>query len=154
MRRIPTVALVFVAITLVTPHHGLAAEEEDGFDIRSADGKVLIASKDIVSYEWSSHTLTLKPGVRAGLPLSLTGVEFCAAVRGKTVYRGKFVSLESSFRISTPVIIVDEQSADKNLGKEQIRIKLGYPGPDAFKGKDPRPAESIYAALKAGARLK
>lgn len=48
----------------------------------------------------------------------------------------------------------DEESLDKELGKDQIRIKLGYPGPEAFKGKDPRPAESIYAALKASAKLK
>jgi hypothetical protein len=131
-------------------------------DIRSGDGKVLIAADRIRSYDWATHTLTLAPKgrddlavrLRKGEPTALvTGIPFAVAVGGRTVYTGKFTTTLSSGTIPAPVIVVDLGSLDATLGADQLRIQLGYPGAGVFKGEDPRADPLIRAALQAGGQL-
>jgi hypothetical protein len=130
------------------------------FDIRTVDGEILIATDQILAYEWASHKLTLKPGVRKKLYEKLKGVlatgqTFVVAVGGKKVYEGTWKSVISSSSCATAVIVLDEGVYEpKLLGEDQIRINLGYPSPNFFKGEDPRGNPLIKAALKASGKLK
>jgi RNA polymerase sigma factor (sigma-70 family) len=131
-------------------------------DIRSEDGKVLIAADQIRSYDWATHTLTLAPKAREELAARLrkgertalvAGVPFAVAVDGKTVYTGKFTTNLSSVTMPTPVVVVDAQELEPALGADRLRIQLGYPGPTFFKGDDPRGDPRVRKALEAGGKL-
>jgi WD40 repeat protein len=149
--------------------HRLASGSEDGtvmiwdsadqFDIRAEDGTILIAVDQILAYEWATHTLTLKPGVRKNLFMKFKGSlanghTFGVAVGGKTIYHGVFKSIISSSSSSSPVILLDEAVYEPKLLKEsQVRIGLGYPGKEHFKGEDPRGDPRVERALKASGKL-
>jgi hypothetical protein len=129
-------------------------------DIRSDDGKVLIAADQIRSYDWATHTLTLAPKARQELADQLrkskrlvSGIPFAVAVGGKAVYSGTFTSVESSRSFSTPVILTDPAVLDPKLSADQVRIQLGYPTAAFFKGDDPRSDKRIHEALKAAGKL-
>jgi hypothetical protein len=136
----------------------LAAEPGE-VDIRSEDGKVLIAADQIRSYEWTTHTLTLAPKVRDELGKRLpkdrivSGIPFVVAVGGKDVYKGRFTTVLSSISFSTPIVVVDAQAVELKLGTDQLRIQLGYPTAEFFKGEDPRADRRIREALNAGGKL-
>ena len=49
---------------------GEAEKGAEAVDLRTRGGEVLIAADEIVGYEWASHTLTLKPGLRKQLSRS------------------------------------------------------------------------------------
>jgi len=149
------VALVAACLTLV-PTASSATE----LDIRSDDGKVLIAADQIRSYDWATHTLTLAPKAREQLADKLrktkrlvSGIPFAVAVDGEVVYGGTFTSIESSRSFSTPVILTDPTVADPKMGQDQLRIQLGYPTSTFFKGDDPRIDKRIHEALKAAGKL-
>lgn len=143
---------------------GIAANPTDKakkqLDLRSRDGSVLIASDEIVAYDWSSHILTLKQGVRKNLQSKLRGSlanghRFVVAVDGKSVYEGTVTSIISSSAFATPVIVVDEAIyLPKRLKENQVKIALGYPGEGIFKGKDPRADPRIKASLKSAGKLR
>ena len=128
-------------------------------DIRAEDGTVLIAADQVLTYDWATHTLTLKPGVRKNLFIKLkgslaNGYTFGVAVGGKTIYHGVFKSIISSSSSSSPVILLDEAVYEPKLLKEsQVRIVLGYPGKEHFKGEDPRGDPRVEKALKASGKL-
>jgi hypothetical protein len=128
-------------------------------EVRSLDGRVVIAADQIRAYEWPTHTLTLAPQVRAKLAKSLlndrivSGIPFTVAIGGEVVYQGTFTSTSSSRSFATPVMVIDLQSIDARLGEDQVRIQLGYPHAAFFKGADPRGDARIRAALKAGGQL-
>ena len=130
-----------------------------GVEIRSEDGKVLIAANQIRSYEWATHTLTLAPKAREELARRLlkdrvvSGIPFAVAVGGNVVYRGTFTTVASSRSFATPVIVVDAQAVDAKLGADQLRIQLGYPTTGFFKGEDPRADRRVRTALRAAGRL-
>ena len=136
----------------------LAAEPGE-VDIRSEDGNVLIAADQIRSYEWTTHTLTLAPKVRDELAKRLpkgqivSGIPFVVAVGGKEVYKGRFTTCLSSISFSTPIVVVDWQAMEPKLGTDLLRIQLGYPTAEFFKGEDPRADRRIREALNAGGKL-
>jgi hypothetical protein len=130
------------------------------FDIRDADGKVLIAAEQIQSYDWATHTLTLAPKVREALATQLrnskrlaSGVPFAVTLDGKTIYKGNFTSVVSSKSFDTPLILVDGPSFDPKLDQDQLQIQLGYPSAQFFKGDDPRSDTRIREALKAASKI-
>ena len=136
----------------------VAADPTPGVDIRSEDGKVLVAADQINSYEWATHTLTLAPKVRGELFSRLkdrlvSGVLFAVTVNGKVVYKGTFTTIESSRSFSTPVVLLDVQPLDPKLGKDQLRIQLGYPTAEFFNGEDSRADQHVREALKASDKL-
>ena len=57
-----------------------------------------------------------------------------------------------------PILVYDAKRGGVEvlcgLGADVLRIQLGYPGPDFFKGTDPRGDPRIHDALKAGGKLK
>ena len=143
----------------VAPAAQSFAEQVGELDVRSEDGGVVISAAQILSYEWSTHTLSLAPQVRAELARkvmkdrAVAGVPYVVAVGGKTIYKGKFVSVLSSMSFDAPMIVIDGAALDPKLGEERLRIQLGYPTPQFFKGKDPRGDDRIRNSLKAGAKL-
>src|SRR5262245_3291539 len=99
---------------------GALSTNAAGFDIRTENGTVLIAADQILAYDWATHTLTLKPGVRKDLFMKLrtglaNGQIFTAAVDGKSVYQGTLTSLVSSASFATPVIVLDEAAYLKDV---------------------------------------
>ena len=135
------------------------AAGSEHFEISGADGKVVIAADDVLAYEWASHTLTLKPMVRKNLFEKLKGKlgrgePFIVSVGGKAVYQGNWKSFFSSIPCTTPVIVLDGRALDPKLGEDQVRIELGYPSKDFFKGEDPRGDQRVRNALEASGKLK
>jgi hypothetical protein len=150
------VALVTAYLFALVPAALHAAE----LDIRSDDGKVLIAADQIRSYDWATHTLTLTTKARQELADQLrktkrivSGIPFAVTVGGKVVYSGTFTSVVSSRSFSTPMILTDPATIDPKMGPDQLRIQLGYPTADFFKGDDPRADKRVHEALKAAGKL-
>jgi hypothetical protein len=138
----------------------VADDPKSEIDIRDENGKVLIAANQIHSYDWTTHTLTLAPKIRDELSAQLfksrrlaSGIPFSVAVNGKVIYSGIFTSMVVSRSFSTPVVLVDRVLPDSKLDKDQLRIQLGYPTAEFFKGKDPRGDKRIQDALKADGKL-
>jgi len=129
----------------------------NGLSVKSLDGTTLIANQEIVSYDWKSHTITLKPGVRKRLSKRLAGDlvggrSFEVTANGTALYRGKFTS--SELPISLDAVVINLHPIDKSLSDDQIRIELGYPSRQFFKRDDPRNVEGIREALEAANMLK
>jgi len=149
-----------VAITSATYSDDAKQTDAKSFDIRSPSGEVVLAADQILAYEWDSHTLTLKPGVRKSLYEKLKGglargAPFVVAVGGAKVYEGAWKSVNSSVSSSTAVIVLDEGVFEpKLLGEDQVRIALGYPSPNFFKGEDLRGDARVKRALQAAGKLK
>lgn len=164
------VALIFMMTWLfATVAAGSPATADDkksvGFEIRTAGGDVVIASEEIVSYEWATHTMTLKPGVWEAIPERLQrfcpkqnlnqGIPFDAVVDGKPVYRGTWKSIDSSLGNPGMVICYDMAVMDKDLQKDQLRIDAGYPTDKKRKvTNDPRINALIKTALQKQEKLK
>ena len=156
---------LFVAIVglLVFAIRRGAAEPRpaDSVDIRGDDGKsVLVACDDIRLYDWSTHTVTLAPSVKEKLASDLrgttklvSGVPFSLCIAGRPIYAGVFTTVASSFSHAKPTIVVDLQSIDSQLGKDQLRIQLGYPTEKFFRGQDPRGNLQLRNALRAENKL-
>ena len=151
---------VLVAIGSATCSDDVKHSDAKSFDIRSPSGEVVLSADQILDYEWDSHTLTLKPGVRKRLYEKLKnglarGAPFVVAVGGKKVYDGAWKSVISSVSSSTAVIVLDEGVFEpKLLGEDQVRIALGYPSPNFFKGEDLRGDARVKQALQAAGKLK
>lgn len=147
-----------VTLLIFLPAISVAAESNIDLDLRFDDGKTVVSDDQIVSYNWATHTLTLKPGVRKELAKRLrnnrmvSGVSFSVSVGGKDIYKGLFTTVLSSRSLSTPVIVVDLPSVEES-GEDQLRIQLGYPGADFFKGDDPREDRRIRDALATSGKL-
>jgi hypothetical protein len=129
-------------------------------DIRDDNGNVLIAARDIRSYDWPTHTITLAPNVRTALAAELlktrrlvSGVPFAVCLDGKPLYDGKFTISASSFSFATPVIVLDPIAQQSDAIENRLRIQLGYPTEEFFKGDDPRDDARIDAALRAAGKL-
>lgn len=149
-------AIALTAALLLTFRTSSAVE----LDIRDDAGRIIIASDDIKSYDWSTHTLTLTPGMRPRLADSLTktgslvsGIPFAICIGGKPIYKGTFTTTASSFSCSTPVIRVDPIARNTAMLHDRFTIQLGYPTEKFFKGNDPRPDKRIEEALRAANKL-
>src|SRR5262245_61726926 len=142
--RLPIV-LVVACFVIPWPAPSVASDPAPDVDIRSEDGTVLIPADQIRSYDRATHTLTLAPGARDELAKRLrkdqrlvSGIPFEVTVGGQLSYKGVFTTVNSSLVISKVVIVVDAQDVDATQGKDQLRVQLGYPGKEFFKGEDPR----------------
>lgn len=93
------------------------------------------------------------PVNRISIRQAITARRWCVTVRGKVVYKGTFTTIVSSLSFSTPVIVVDAQAVESKLGADQLRIQLGYPTAEFFKGEDPRADRRIREALRADGKL-
>lgn len=110
----------------------------------------LISDKDIVSYDWESHTLTVDPSVLPRIKTThVWGTPFVVVVDGKPIYVGAFYSGASSQSCPLPVIMTDPWSRTNNT----IKIQRGYPTGN-FAPTDFRPDPRIKTVLQELGKLK
>jgi hypothetical protein len=113
----------------------------------------IISSDDIVSYVWATHEITLTPvGVErlTALQVPTSGKSFVVCVDRAPIYAGAFWAAYSSQSFAG--VVIDPILV--TLARPVIQIVLGYPGPDFFRGEDPRPDPGIRAALEAAGKLR
>jgi hypothetical protein len=148
MNRSAALALLVPALAMAAPVPKAKAPE---IDIRDPDGKVLLAADDLVSYDWGTHTLTLKDGAKEPFAKALTAAKrFAVCIDGKPAVEGQYVSPVVSSTRKGPVISL--------LGGEKgedctVSIQGGYPG---LREGDPdlREVKELKAALEKAGKLK
>ena len=89
--------LILVVLTVVSPLFALAAPvpkaKTPEVDVRDPDGKVLLAADDLVSYDWATHTLTLKDGAKEPFAKALKASKrFAVCIDGKPTMEGQYLS--------------------------------------------------------------
>ena len=112
----------------------------------------LISDRDIESYDWKTHTLTVdRTAIRRILRPLVWGTPFVVVVDGAPVYVGAFYSSVSSQSCPVPVIMTDSFLNRTNT----LVIDRAYPGatPDQL-ANDPRSDGRIKIALQALGKLK
>ncbi len=111
----------------------------------------LISLKDIVSYEKSTHRIKLNKEASQrvqDVAVPVRGRVFVVCVDRQLVYWGAFWTPISSQSWDGVTII-------KPLGaQDAIQIELGYPGPDFFRGNDPRPDPKVLGSLERAGKLR
>lgn len=117
--------------------------------------KPIISAKDIVTYDQTTHEIELTQAAYARiqqifpLPVKVDGIPFVVCVGEQPIYAGAFWTPLSSLSFDG-VVIMQPFETDGTT----IRIVLGYPGPDAYIGRDPRADERVMKALQAAGKLK
>jgi hypothetical protein len=146
---------LFTAILLSLPALAAPVPADKGkpiVDIRDGDDKVILAADDIVSYDWKTHTLTVKEGAKAKFVKDKNiGDKFKVAINGKAVFEGNFISPVVSSVKETPCIVTPEFNG--KLGDDKIRIQAGYPT-DKQATKDLRDVKDLKDALEKAGKLK
>ncbi len=118
-------------------------------------GDRILSTADIVSYTWASHEIELTPEAYARVralfktPVEVAGMPFIVCVGRERIYMGGFWTPLSSLSFDG-VTILQPFAQDRRT----IRIELGYPGPDAYQGVDPRSDFRILQSLQAAGKLK
>ena len=130
------------------------------FEIIEQDGRAILADKQIASYEWATHSITLQPGaklyerasdVRVDSKRSLVqGIPFSVVADGIPCYQGVVTTSLSSFFQSCPVINIHPIDGKEGV----VRIELGYPSRKFFEGKDPRGDDRVRKCLQALGKLR
>ena len=115
----------------------------------------IVSASDIVSYSEGTHEIELTAEAYARiqelfeLPVRVSGLPFVVSVGDERIYAGAFWTPASSLSFDG-VVILQPFDPDRRV----IRIALGYPSPQAFSGRDPRPDERILRSLQAAGKLK
>jgi len=143
-----------------TPIEPLLVDESIGaLDIRSPDGKVIVAADEIRHYDWTTHSMTWSPGVKKRLFSDRTkelieGSPFAVCVGGRSIYTGKFVSSFSSHSVDAVVIRDFSWENERDpIPDDVARLELGYPSAEHFKGQDLRAHPEIRKAVEAAGKL-
>ncbi|MGC9523837.1 MAG: hypothetical protein ACP5HG_18450, partial [Anaerolineae bacterium] len=98
----------------------------------------LLTLVDIVSYDAVTHAFTLTAEATerlAQLAIPVAGPPFVLTVDDQPIYGGAFWTPLSSLSYDGVVIMLMPTGEP---AFETYRIELGYPGPDFFRGEDPR----------------
>ena len=156
--------LLIMLILLIT---SCVSPESDGFSVYLLAGNIsasqlpalshlelaaqpLVSLGDIVSYRKETHEIELtKEAYERILRLNVPtkGLPFAVCLSRSPVYSGAFWTMLSSMSFDGVVIMKPLQPDERHT----IRIELGYPGSDFFRGTDPRANEDIMRSLeKAG----
>ncbi len=161
--------LILLACCMMLPCAGCSTPTEQGVAIYLTMGDVapsamemlshvdlaaepLISMDDIISYDASTHELTLTAEAFnriAALEVPVSGKAFVVCVDGNPVYWGAFWTPISSLSF-------DGVTIWKPLGAEQsstVQIQLGYPGPPPGESNDPRNSPIILAAFEQAGKL-
>jgi hypothetical protein len=112
-----------------------------------------LTNADILVYHLATHEIELtKSGYEKmhALKVPASGLACAVCVDRQPVYEGAFWADYSS--ISYDGIVINITRVIQ--GNPRIQIVLGYPGPDFFKGNDPRSDAGIFQALEAVGKLK
>jgi len=116
------------------------------------DEKPLLSLEDIVFYREETHEIELTPaGYKkiAELSVPVTGIPFVVCVNGQPKYTGSFWSGYSSLSFDGVVIDTTWPRQEKPV----IKIQLGYPVQDFFRGEDPRPDPLILHIFEEEGKL-
>lgn len=135
----------------------IPAAELSKMDINelSLEGEPLISSDDIISYHKTDHIIELTPSAYSRvqkvfpMPVRVDGIPFVVCVGEERIYTGAFWTTVSSLSYEG-VVIMHPWDANGTT----IQIALGYPGPDFFKGDDPRSDPLIIKVLERDKKLK
>jgi hypothetical protein len=118
------------------------------------EGEPVITIDDVVSYEKATHTIIL---TNAGyerlqrLQVPTSGLSFALYVDNEPIYSGAFWTNISSQSFDGVVIIVEPSQP---VNDPVIKIQLGYPGSDFYKGDDPRSDSRIMQVLQQAGKLR
>jgi hypothetical protein len=111
----------------------------------------ILSIDDIVSYNEESHEIKITTSAVERLhDLNPAGKSFVVAVGRQPIYLGRFMAAYFSVSFDGVVILWPPMS---NSG-ENLRIQLGYPGPNFFEGQDPRSDPRIFEALRQASKLR
>ena len=110
----------------------------------------LITGDEILSYDFSTHAMTLRREVLARIPSPPAGgAPFVVVAYGHRVYLGVFITIASSRSFAVPAIVVDRHVMDPAQPRDTLVIDRSYPPPEFGVGPDPRGDERIKTALTA-----
>jgi hypothetical protein len=141
------------AIYLLTSN--IPATELSQFDINrlGLETRPIISKEEIISYDKTTHTIELTQAaytrVQQIFPVPMNGLPFVVCVGDERIYTGAFWAPISSISYDGVVIMQPYKAKDTT-----IQITLGYPGPEFFKGNDPRADSRIMNALEEDEKIK
>ncbi len=121
------------------------------FDIESAPiiDNQIISYDDIISYDTTFHILNLtysRDSLKSKIgQIGVYGKPFLVTLDSSKIYGGWFWTPISS--IPCHWVVIEPDCLFDSLKTNEIRIKLGYPNEDHFKGKDPRNNKEIFNRL-------
>jgi hypothetical protein len=135
----------------------LSPSVQPGADLSQLDlqEEPILTGQDLLSYSMTTHELELTRTAYDRIqrlfptPVNVSGTPFVVCLGQDPVYAGAFWTPLSSLSYGGVVIL-------QPFGQEEykIQISLGYPGPGAFTGKDPRADSRLMNALEAEGKLK
>jgi len=121
------------------------------FDIESAPiiDNPIISYDDIISYDTTFHILNLtysRDSLKSKIgQIGVYGKPFLVTLDSSKIYGGWFWTPMSS--IPCHWVVIEPDCSFDSLETNEIRIKLGYPNEDHFKGEDPRNNKEIFDRL-------
>jgi hypothetical protein len=121
------------------------------FDIESAPiiDNPIISYDNIISYDTTSHILNLiysRDSLKSRIgKIGVYGEAFLVTLDASKIYGGWFWTPISS--IPCHWVVIEPDDLFDSLATNEIRIKLGYPAEDHFKGEDPRNNPEIMNRL-------
>jgi hypothetical protein len=128
--------------------------EGDWSRISLAESPV-ISDADIIEYDFSNHSMKLRPEALARVPRPpVDGTPFVVVANGEPTYLGAFVTSASSMSFAVPVIEVDRRAIFTNQPPDTLVIDRAYPQPSTVIGPDPRNDLRIIQALSALQKIK
>jgi len=138
-----------------SPMQPVLEDSPPRFAILDEESRPILTAEQIVGYEWTTHSITLRPGAALNVRVKkgrsiVHGVPFSVVANGVICYRGVITGSFSSVTQSVPVINISPIPRGK---KDVVQIELGYPR-KYFKGKDPRGDERIRRALRSLGKLR
>lgn len=147
--------LMLLAVLFPQPEQ----KDQASLEVRLGDGRPLITADEIVGYEWAKHTLLVKPGVQNRMKNILRAekklaVPFSVMVGDQPIYTGALTTNFSSASNPNVVIVVDNPQVGPKPPVDVLPLSLGYPGPQFFKGDDPRGDERIKTVLQQAGKLR
>jgi hypothetical protein len=131
------------------PHFGIFLVKTNQTDISESEleNHPLITERDIVSYDWQTHTIFLTESGQKKITSAEVGIPFVIVADGQRCYRGAFWSRIRSASYGEPVIDVFQAG-------RTIQIQRAYPDASFAVGDDPRFDRRIRLALEAAGKLK
>jgi hypothetical protein len=115
----------------------------------------LISAADIISYDFTNHSVKLRPEALTKIPRPpVQGTPFVVVADGQRIYLGAFIASFSSYSLAVPSIRVDRRMLVTNQPSDTVVIERAYPSPSFGVGADPRGDPRIKAALQTLHKLK
>ena len=164
----------FLALFILFAFSGCQPAKDDGFAIYllaqdipatelskidinqlTLESRPLISSDDVTSYHKTNHIIELTPAANTHIqqifpkPVRVDGIPFVVCIGDERIYAGAFWTPVSSLSYDGVVIMQPWDTKETT-----IQIALGYPGPDAFTGTDPRADPRIMRVLERDNKLK